>query len=535
MKNKVWRFSLGVLLLFYCLSAVFVVRQVVSRLGAELQKVYTSDTPIYFAVGRGLLNGIKPYTGMFETKPPGIFFLTAASLSVNGDTDLCNALCFLCLSVIGVVPIVLSALLMKKKKVSLFLKCLLSVSAGFVGILIMLYAQLRSGHIQVEAFGSSFMILYLLMIILMKDDKMKANSLGCFFAAVFFMLAVMFKEPFLLVGIASALLFVRSSRDFMYRLLLPLCYGGIMGVLLLACTGTLKGYLVDYLPYMTGGHVSIYGSPFRRAIQIDYLLRDSSEFSVLLPGILLVMFLLVISIQFYQSGEIAQDRKHASAWIVFSMLKVPAALYLVSFSVGLGGQYYNHHYVFAVPFYIALLFYIVKTCADCFDDEESKGQMEQKFFIKPALLCAVCLLAVLACLDGLMLPSYQPDETMLADNSRMRVEAAYVDELLDSLGEDRYQFLGFNGDCFYGLTEHSPLGPVFFQDPHTLSTEDTWFASRLREQMEQADVLIVQRVEAGAMTDYINQVLAEDFTNELPQGVPVPPNVFGYGIYIRKN
>ena len=536
MNKKILRYALGgALVLFYCLTAIPTLQQMGSRLGAELQKVYTWDTPIYFAVGRGLLNGIKPYTGLFETKPPGIFFLAAASLSVNGDTDLCNFLCFLSLSILGIVPVVLSALLIKKINAPRFLKWILPVGVGFVSILIMLYVQLRSGHIQVEAFGSGFLVLYLLIIVQMKPEKLKPYSPVCFLAGFFLMSAVMFKEPFLLIGIASAMLFIRSLRDCLYRLLLPLCYGGCLGILLLACTGILKPYLLNYLPYMLGGHGSLFGSPFRRALRIDNLLGNLIEFSILLPVIILIMLLSVICIQLYQAGKTVQKSKHLSFWPVFNVLKMPVILYLVSFSVGLGGQYYNHHYVFAVPFYLALLFFLVKTCTDCFESKEVKGTAKRTSLTKTALPCVICLLSVLACLGISMLPSYQPDQTMLADNEKMRLEAAYVDGLLDSLGEERYQFLGFNGNCFYGLTLHSPLGPVFFQDPGAMLTEDTWFARQMKEQLNQANVLIVQEVAAANMTDYINKVLEEDFTNEFPAGAPVPPDVFGYEIYFRKN
>jgi len=37
------------------------------------------DTPIYYALGRGLLNGIAPWTGLWETKPPGVFLASAIS------------------------------------------------------------------------------------------------------------------------------------------------------------------------------------------------------------------------------------------------------------------------------------------------------------------------------------------------------------------------------------------------------------------------------------------------------------------------
>ena len=44
----------------------------------ELSGVLHGDAMIFQTVGRGILNGIKPYSGLFETKPPGIFLMHAA-------------------------------------------------------------------------------------------------------------------------------------------------------------------------------------------------------------------------------------------------------------------------------------------------------------------------------------------------------------------------------------------------------------------------------------------------------------------------
>ncbi len=544
--KKFARYPFYALCCFFLLSSFSVIRQLVSRMGAELMKVYTWDTPIYFAVGRGLLNGIKPYSGLFETKPPGIFFLTAISLSINGDTDFCNIISFLCLFILTAAPVLLTMLLLRKKNIQFSTRLLLAVCAGMTGILLMLYTQLRSGNIQVEAYGCGFLVLYLMVIALMDTEKARPYSPSLFLAAFFVMMAVMFKEPFLLVAVASALLFIHSFRDFLYRLLLPLLYGGAMGIFLMLFTGTLIPYLTNYLPYMTGSHVSIYGSPFQRALQINLLLDNCGNFSALLQGVLLLLFAAAVFVNLSSARKETLTGGHISPGIVFRIIKFPLMLYLVSFAVGLGGQYYNHHYVFAVPFYMALLFCLLKFLSEALEKRPAAKPLEepsaavfdndQKQHFRILLPDLIALLALMSCTAMFLLPDYQPDPTMLGDNDKMRTEAAYVDNMLDFLGEDHYQFLGFNGNCFYGLTEHSPLGPVFFQDPNTLqdSSDDNWFARNLRKQLKETNILIVQKVDAGAMTDYINNTIAEDFTAELPEGIPEPPSNFGYQLYFRK-
>jgi hypothetical protein len=49
----------------------------------ELSGVFNAyDTPIFWTVGKGIVNGTSPYTGLFEIKPPGIFILSALSFVI---------------------------------------------------------------------------------------------------------------------------------------------------------------------------------------------------------------------------------------------------------------------------------------------------------------------------------------------------------------------------------------------------------------------------------------------------------------------
>ena len=51
-----------------------------------------TDAYIYLTVGRGILNGLRPYTDLFESKPPGIFYLNALSLWLTNGTFLLRML-----------------------------------------------------------------------------------------------------------------------------------------------------------------------------------------------------------------------------------------------------------------------------------------------------------------------------------------------------------------------------------------------------------------------------------------------------------
>ena len=116
-------------------------------------------------------------------------------------------------------------------------------------------------------------------------------------------------------------------------------------------------------------------------------------------------------------------------------------------------------------------------------------------------------------------------------------KAQYVDSLLDHYGEERYQFIGFNGeDVFFGLTKHSPQGPVFAQDPDNFQTGDTWFAQSLLEQIDESNIVIVKEFKSPAIDEEIQHRLQTEFTeNPAEKFEKEPPADFEneYRIYYR--
>lgn len=117
----------------------------------------------------------------------------------------------------------------------------------------------------------------------------------------------------------------------------------------------------------------------------------------------------------------------------------------------------------------------------------------------------------------------------------IKKNAKYVDELLDFYKVDRYQFLGFNGeDEFFGLTEHSPQGPSFAQDPDNFQTEDTWFFQQLMKQIDNSDIIILDSYSSVAIEDKLNEVLSTEFDKTPPkENNLIKPDDFNYEIYYR--
>ena len=499
-----------------------------SRYLYELDGPFTWDTTIYYAVGKGMSHGLLPYWDLFETKPPMIFFLSELSYLLTGDFYLCNILSFLLLVFTALSPAlyIIVRFCLKREK-SPLLWCFFLLAALSAGMLFGGYDQLRSGEVQVELFGATFIVLYFLCILSYKSENRRCYSPVLFLSAVPLMIGVMFKEPFLLIALAGSLLICKSGKDFLYKLVFPCLYGGIMGVLLMAVTGVLGPYLTIYLPHMLSAHIGIYGSPFERMWQFEKILDDLKHYSSLLKITVLFCLGAVAVATLYPKGK-----RHPLLSVLFGSIKIFGGLLLVSFSVGLGGQYYNHHFIFALPYYILLFILslegiyrmcclagnrqkprVVSSAAFAIQETNAShvGERNQKNIARGLGLAGLCCLILFSASGIFLLPEFVPNVKLFDLNDQMKENAAYLDDILDELGEDTYQYFGFNGPVLYAYTRHDPLGPAFFQDPANFTDSDNFFSVSLKKQLDEANVCVVSYIRCGVLDEYVNEYLSENF------------------------
>jgi hypothetical protein len=140
------------------------------------------DNIVYFTVGRGILNGLMPYTDIFEWKPPMIFFISALSLKVTGGYG--GAQIFGTL--VPLLPISLSYFAKER------LWAILASSA------VMLFVIHETRNVQVEAFGAIWACCY--VVVMLWKTKWKILLASAFVTA-----AVLTKEPIALIILASSL------------------------------------------------------------------------------------------------------------------------------------------------------------------------------------------------------------------------------------------------------------------------------------------------------------------------------------------
>lgn len=327
--------------------------------------------------------------------------------------------------------------------------------------------------------------------------------------------SVMMKEPFLLICIFCAFMFVDNFRDFIKCILIPCICGGVAVLALLTVTGTLVPYFTIYVSHMFETRLSGASSVFSKMKSVFKLYLDLNDFSHFFY--LLVMFFIILTFLrplFKKKGEV---------YILYHVLRVCAAVLIASLCVGMGGQYYNHHYIFALPLYCSFIIY---GGAVFFEFKPKKDIVRKAMII---LWGTVLIIA------GVIINVSYDNYTNKYES--IKAKAEYVDEMMDFYEEDRYQYLGFNGENeFFGLTEHSPLGPVFAQDSNNFLTADTWFAECIKKQMDECDIIIFRSYEMPAMNDYVMSIIDEKFTETPAKKFDVsPPNGFDYKVYFRKS
>lgn len=232
------------LLVLTIAAALYAGSHLAQMLALEARGAIEHDAVTYMVVGRGILNGLRPYADLFETKPPGMFLLSALALLMTGDD---RGALLLQVSILAAVPLLLIAyavFAIPRDTRSLSRNVAVAIAA-LLGTLLALHLEERAGGFQTESFGAFFACLYLLHIALRHDASRPsaiAMNTGLLLASI------ETKEPFVLTILAGALLLTRDRRHFLYIFVVPLALAIVVGAALLAALGYLGPYVSLYLP-----------------------------------------------------------------------------------------------------------------------------------------------------------------------------------------------------------------------------------------------------------------------------------------------
>lgn len=182
--------------------------------------------------------------------------------------------------------------------------------------------------------------------------------------------------------------------------------------------------------------------------------------------------------------------------------RVFIAGYLLTLAFGLGGVYVGGHFIFALGGLLALFQdYLARRAADPAPRA-------------PSLAFASVLLSILTAVavghDGSPFLRYQAQ--MQEQTRPARQIAEQADAILDRCGKGRYLYLGHSGPPVFAFTRHSPLGPYFYQSPVLVGNQAERLYRTTRENLRQADLVVLVDLSLKAMTGEADAYLREHFT-----------------------
>ena len=536
-------------------TATFLVswRELFDRLAFELKPVANYDTFLYFTVGHGLAEGVTPYSGLYENKGPMIFLVSAISYKLFGNYRLVNVLSFLCVLAGLIVPAAFCVAAYKKHKPNYYLFIPVAIFLFGGSALLTDFMQGHSEAVQVETFGTAFSLLAILFSYLVNlDGQSKFYSPSVILCGACVGVATMFKEPFSLICAAGILLFTHTKKDVIYKVMFPILWCFLTCFVILLLSGATTSYFTVYLSNMFSSHLTKYGSPFTRMLDVQKVFSYYGSFSFALPALIIVS--MVVSTVKELLTDYSEKVALNVAMKLLCALKPFAVLYVATFAVGLGGQYYNHHYVFAEGVFFAYMlsaadfilsvnetypsFSSVKKLLGVADNSGEEKQTAALRMAKFAFIPALVAFSVVWCMALSVPRDYDAlFNKTIAGATGVTENAKYIDDILYAVDKDTYTYIGFNGYTPCAYTEHLPSGPCFAQDKNNFTSEDTYFSKELVRQLDETDVIVFSYLNAGVMNEYVSAYIAENFTTAAPSVVSnariEKPETFRYKVYYR--
>lgn len=452
----------------------------------EWQGILHTDVAIFLTVARGMLNGLRPYVDLFETKAPGIFILSAWSLRFFGDARLLSGLQAVT-TVLFPLTLALPVWLRLRDRA-------LALAAFAGGSVLALYAAESGGHVYVESVAA-FFACALTGIVFAGTGRLNLwQSVG---VGSCVLIAAGLKEPFVL-SIVSALVLLAPDRTRLTSLMIPVAGAAVAGLLALMVLGLLQPFFSEYLAHMFGDHIgNAWGTAnvpwWIRTIDLPRVavqLRNTSPFVLALVAACWMGALVCLLRR--ATGRNATIMAFGR-WFIATWLSTSA--------IGAGGDFYTHHFLFAVPLYAACML----VCLRCWHGIRS-------FRIRTVITVAMGCVALASLIT---IPNWSSDATPVWRSEwlepRMHAAAA-LDRAMDRCGIDRYMNFIDRPDGVYGFTRHSPYGPIF-QAYGRFGGLQPGFLEGYAAAISESPLLIMKEGESQPMLDKdTSQYLRESFS-----------------------
>lgn len=411
----------------YWIAAAVTLAITLVELAYKIFSRATGDVAIFAAVGKAVAHGQTLYSGIFDSKPPGIYLVSALSQIVMGNIVLAS---FMTAAAIVALFALLTIVLFKTtSKVTWIYSPALGVA---ISSLIILYTSVRVGQLGHDAFAIIFSFLYAMVVM-----RERWNRLSLFLAALCIAGAVFFREPYIVTIFAVALLAGRSWKDLWSRFLLPGAVALPFFFAAITLSGVLYPYVTLYLENMLfakGGTLSplVIGFFALRSLQV---MAEFSPFFVLALGIL--------------AASIFVAEKHRR-------LQVLAAFAVTVVTTTFGGGVYDTNAVPVLGMIVVLGLPAISALG--------------RFRAITGTVLVACTLAAVIQVGfryALNPPIMQVDVAWEEQTQFARD----LDRILDDCNVQTYTFIGLSGVHFYAFTEHQPEGPLFMYDKYFIGNK----------------------------------------------------------------
>lgn len=227
---------------------------------------HAGDAEVYWSIGRAMLNGLRPYVDILDTKPPGIFLLSATSLSLFGSGLLGNILTSLAIIVLPILAALLYGRQIAASKTERLVRATL---AGVGTAFVLCYCIVMSTPWQTELFCMLFALPYVLLAgVSSRKHRTHLALLGLtLFGATFF------KEPFVLSCLSAAIFLAKKPKELLKTYVYPLLIAGVLWLIALTVLGYLEPYFTAYLPFMLGFRAGAGNALWQRGFEIVFMTK----------------------------------------------------------------------------------------------------------------------------------------------------------------------------------------------------------------------------------------------------------------------
>lgn len=482
------------------------------RLAIE-KYVFDADSFVYAAVGRALLNGFALYEDIYNNKGPGMAWISAFCMAQPDGIFTCARLQYYVLVVTSCVASYFGIRL--SKDIRHDLRLLSSFVLVGLSLLYINYFSAVSIGFQCETFGGCVAIGYVLFIAYNPQcsNLVRHLLLGLLLAG-----AASIKEPYVLVIISAALLFVRNLKNVIDWIAMPLLYAVLMSMTILFVSSTINGYFNIYLPDAFGNLMWRYDSApiLVRGLGIAKLISFHAHHTPYFGLLTLLMFLCVGLNCVYEEQSMMRRCLRLCTFLM--------SLYLVGIAISVGSTYWRHHFSMVIPFYIA--------CAH--RSMQFLSTTRAPIPLTSILTGAVVALFVLCSSST---PTRSSAQTVDAFRGVVQ-DAKLVDEILESCGGQTYGFIGAHGRQPYAFTQHSPVGPLFFQigDTQVATLIEPWINNLASQSVVVVQSKVPERINHEIkFRQRLISILNEHFSTTVPQCAQhLNLDRSGYGFYFKK-